>query len=130
MMLLVAGALVAAVLLTGCTGSSQRPAAEQSASPVQPATETGVATGEVPLCLGVAIASAVTPQTVTVRATRGGEVVATQQVAASGTEPGRYRFVLAPGLYSIEAPSEYDGPTVAHVGPGSTVTADLANACK
>lgn len=130
-MMLVAGTLVASVVLTGCTGSSQRPAAEHTAAkPVQHAPGTGVATGAVPLCLGVAIASAVTPQAVTVQAKRGGEVVATQQVTASGTEPGRYRFVLVPGRYSIEAPGEYDGPRIARVRPGSTVTADLANACK
>ncbi len=103
------------VALTGCSGSTPRPAPSLVSQHV-------VIQGTAQPCLGLTAPRAGFSAPVVLK--RGSVVVATQEVL----RPFHFRFVVAPGDYTVVGLN--DLPVRVHAGAGSTATVATAhNAC-
>lgn len=120
----VCAAVAAAAALAACTSGSRPVGPTPTPSPSTEAR--GVIAGFVDLCTGPA---ATPPRAARVRVMTDGTTIASTRVIAGDPAHRRYRLLVRPGRYLVEATNWPHVQHVVKVKEGSRVTANFPNVC-
>jgi hypothetical protein len=113
-------AVVPVAVLSGCSTGSH-----QTAPRPTPQRATGVVTGLVGACTGVASPP---PQNAIVRIRQAGSTVASARIVAGDPAHDHYRVAVAPGRYSVVASNWPDAHPVV-VTAGATASVNFPDMC-